>query len=87
MRPPAAPSGEAPATSGDFTFVVDSEPTTLAGAPDDLPTAWIVGLLYTTLYQPNYKVEYVPLAADGAPETSADGLTWTIKLQDGDQVP
>ena len=46
---------------GDFTFVVDSEPTTLAGAPDDLPTSWITAVLYTTLYQPNYKVEYVPL--------------------------
>jgi ABC-type transport system substrate-binding protein len=79
----AAPSSEAPATTGDFTFVVDSEPTTLAGAPDDLPTSWITGLIYTALYQPNYKVEYVPLAADGPPETSADGLTWTVKIKPG----
>ena len=93
--PTASPSGSgAPATTapttaspgpttGDFTFVIDSEPTTLAGPPDDLPTSWITQLLYTTLYQPNYKVEYVPLAADGMPETSADGLTWTVKLKDG----
>ncbi|MBA2374342.1 MAG: hypothetical protein H0V74_09110 [Chloroflexi bacterium] len=72
----------APAT-GDFTFVVDSEPTTLAGPPDDLPTSWITGFLYTALYQPNYKVEYVPLAADGPPETTADGLTWTVKIKSG----
>ncbi len=58
--PSAAPASEAPATTGDFTFVVDSEPTTLAGPPDDLPTSWITALLYTALYQPNYKVEYVP---------------------------
>ena len=77
----AAPASQAPAAGGDFTFVVDSEPTTLAGAPDDLPTSWITGFIYTTLYQPNYKVEYVPLAADGPPETSADGLTWTVKIK------
>ena len=76
-----APSASAAATTGDFTFVVDSEPSTLAGAPDDLPTTWITGLIYTALYQPNYKVEYVPLAADGPPVTSADGLTWTVKIK------
>ena len=77
----AAPASQAPAAGGDFTFVVDSEPTTLAGYPDDLPTSWITGFIYTTLYQPNYKVEYVPLAADGPPVTSADGLTWTVKIK------
>jgi ABC-type transport system substrate-binding protein len=76
---PSAPAAE----GGDFTFVVDSEPTTLAGPPDDLPTSWIVAFIYTALYQPNYKLEYVPLAADGPPETSADGLTWTVKIKPG----
>lgn len=80
----SAPPASAPAGgTGDFTFVVDSEPTTLAGPPDDLPTSWITAFIYTTLYQPNYKVEYVPLAADGPPETSADGLTWTVKIKPG----
>jgi len=79
----SAPPASAPAATGDFTFVVDSEPTTLAGPPDDLPTSWITDLIYTKLYQPNYKVEYVPMAADGPPETSADGLTWTVKIKDG----
>ena len=63
-----APSGGA---SGDFTFVVDSEPTTLAGPPDDLPTSWITQMIYSTLYQPDYKLVYQPLAADGQPEISA----------------
>jgi len=50
----AAPGESAPAPSagggtGDFTFVVDSEPTTLAGIPDDLPTTWITNILYTSL--------------------------------------
>jgi ABC-type transport system substrate-binding protein len=79
----SAPPASAPAETGDFTFVVDSEPTTLAGPPDDLPTSWITSLIYTALYQPDYKLVYVPLAADGQPETSADGLTWTVKIKDG----
>lgn len=79
----AGPSSSVPTATGDFTFVIDSEPTTLAGPPDDLPTSWITALIYTALYQPNYKVEYVPLAADGQPETSADGLTWTVKIKSG----
>ena len=84
-RPTAArrPPSPTAVASADFSFVVDSEPTTLAGAPDDLPTSWIVGLIYSTLYQPNYKLEYVPLVADGAPVTSADGLTWTVKIKSG----
>ena len=80
-----APSASIPQTgaTGEWTFVVDSEPSTLAGSPDDLPTTWITGLIYTGLYQPDYKVAYVPLAADGMPVTSADGLTWTVKIKDG----
>jgi len=78
-----APAPSAGGGTGDFTFVVDSEPTTLAGIPDDLPTTWITNILYTTLYQPDYKLVYQPWAADGQPETSADGLTWTVKLKKG----
>ena len=82
--PSAAPPTASPGpTTGDFTFVIDSEPTTLAGPPDDLPTSWVTAFIYTTLYQPNYKLEYVPLAADGMPVTSADGLTWTVKIKKG----
>ena len=79
----SAPPASAAAEGGDFTFVVDSEPTTLAGPPDDLPTSWITAFIYTALYQPDYKLVYQPLAADGPPETSADGLTWTVKIKDG----
>jgi len=81
-----SPGASIPATgdgSGEWTFVVDSEPTTLATEPDDLPTSWITGLLYSTLYQPDYKLNYVPLLADGQPTISADGLTWTVKIKDG----
>jgi ABC-type transport system substrate-binding protein len=74
---------QAASGTGDFKFVVDSEPTTLATEPDDLPTSWITAEIYSTLYQPNYKLEYVPLVAESMPETSADGLTWTVKLKKG----
>lgn len=80
---PGASSSAAAAGTGDFKFVVDSEPTTLATEPDDLPTSWITAEIYSSLYQPNYKLEYVPFLADAAPATSADGLTWTIKLKKG----
>ena len=84
---PTASEGASPSAGGGtddtFTFVVDSEPTTLATEPDDLPTAWIVGELYSSLYIPNYKLEYQPLLAAAAPDISADGLTWTVKLKDG----
>src|SRR5258705_6439375 len=84
---PAAAGGTTPsgAATGDdtFRFVVDSEPTTLATEPDDLPTAWITGFIYSSLYVPNYKLEYQPLLAAAPPDISADGLTWTVKLKDG----
>jgi ABC-type transport system substrate-binding protein len=80
---PGASTAPPAAAVGDFKFVVDSEPTTLATEPDDLPTLWITSEIYSTLYQPNYKIEYVPLLASAAPDISADGLTWTIKLRDG----
>jgi ABC-type transport system substrate-binding protein len=80
---PSASASTAAGGTADFRFVVDSEPTTLATEPDDLPTSWITAEIYDTLYQANYKIEYVPLLAESAPETSADGLTWTVKLKKG----
>lgn len=78
----AAPTA-APAASADFKFALDGEPTYFSYAYTDLPTSWVVGLIYNGLYAINNKLETVPsLAADYA-ETSADGLTWTLKLKQG----
>ncbi len=79
-----APSVEpSPAGSADFKFAMDGEPTYFSYSYTDLPTSWVVGLLYNGLYTVNNKLEAVPdLAADYA-ETSADGLTWTLKLKPG----
>lgn len=77
-----APGGSPPATgSDDFRFVVDGEPTSLAGTAEDLPTSWINLLTYNTLYETNNELEPVPDLADGMPEVSDDGLTWTVKLK------
>ncbi len=79
-----APATEAPpAGSGDFAFALDGEPTYFSYAYTDLPTSWIVSLLYNGLYTINNKLEAIPdLAADYA-ETSEDGLEWTLKLREG----
>ncbi len=79
-----APATEAPpAGSADFAFALDGEPTYFSYAYTDLPTSWIVSLLYNGLYTVNNKLEAIPdLAADYA-ETSEDGLEWTLKLKPG----
>ena len=87
----AAPTGSAPATapastapaSADFKFAVDGEPTFFSLAYTDLPTSWIVGLLYTGMYRADNKLSPTPDMATALPDVSADGLTWTVKLKDG----
>ena len=49
-----------PAGSADFTFALDGEPTYFSYAYTDLPTSWIVSLLYNGLYTINNKLESVP---------------------------
>jgi ABC-type transport system substrate-binding protein len=78
----AAPSESAAAASDDFKFAVDGEPTYFSLAYTDLPTSWIVTLLYNGLYRIDDTLNVVPDIAAALPETSADGLTWTVKLRD-----
>lgn len=81
--PGETPAPSTPAGSADFKFALDGEPTYFSYAYTDLPTSWIVSLLYNGLYTINNKLEAIPdLAADYA-DTSADGLTWTLKLRPG----
>jgi ABC-type transport system substrate-binding protein len=79
-----APGATAPpaATSADFKFAVDGEPTYFSSASTDLPTSWITGLLYNGMYRIDDHLAVVPDIAAAMPETSADGLTWTVKLRD-----
>jgi ABC-type transport system substrate-binding protein len=85
---PSAAPGETPApssaaTSADFAMVIDGEPTYFSYAYTDLPTSWIVNILYNGLYQLNGTLEPVPNLATELPQTTADGLTWTVKLKTG----
>jgi ABC-type transport system substrate-binding protein len=85
--PPAAsaPASTAPsaAASGNFRFAVDGEPTYFSPASNDLPSAWIETFLYNTVMRVNNKGDVVPDMLTAAPEVSADGLTFTLKLKDG----
>jgi len=79
-----APATEAPpAGSADFAFALDGEPTYFSYAYTDLPTSWIVSLLYNGLYTINNKLEAIPDLAEDYAETSEDGLEWTLKLRQG----
>ena len=77
-----APSEPAAAVSDNFKFAVDGEPTYFSLAYTDLPTSWIVGLLYNGMYRINDALAVVPDIAAEMPVQSADGLTWTVKLRD-----
>ena len=83
--PPAgetpAPAASAPAGSADFAMVIDGEPTYFSYAYTDLPTSWIVNVLYSGLYALNNKLEATPNIAAELPDMTADGLTWTVKLK------
>jgi ABC-type transport system substrate-binding protein len=78
----AAPSESAAAASDNFKFAVDGEPTYFSLAYTDLPTSWIVGLLYNGMYRIDDTLAVVPDIAAEMPVQSADGLTWTVKLRD-----
>ncbi len=80
--PATAPASTGPA-SADFKFAVDGEPTYFSLAYTDLPTSWIVGLIYTGMYRADNKLAATPDMAAALPDVSADGLTWTIKLKTG----
>lgn len=80
--PATAPASTAPA-SGDFKFALDGEPTYFSIAYTDLPTSWIVGLIYTGLYRADNKLSPTPDMATALPDVSADGKTWTVKIKPG----
>ncbi len=78
-----APSASAAPASGDLKFALDGEPTYFTPAFNDVPTGWLIGIMYSGLYVVNNKLAPVPQLATALPDVSADGLTWTVKLRDG----
>jgi len=79
---PTTATSAAPA-SADFKVALDAEPTYFSLAYTDLPTSWIVGLVYTGLYRADNKLNPVPDMATALPDVSSDSLTWTIKIKPG----
>ena len=65
------------ATSADFKFALDGEPTYFSYAYTDLPTSWIVSLLYDGLYVHQQQAGRGPRPRRRHADTSGDGLTWT----------
>ena len=79
----AASTAPSAAASADFKFGLDAEPTYFSLAYTDLPTSYIVGLMYTGMFRVNNKLDVIPDMATALPTVSADGLTWTITLKPG----
>ncbi len=77
------PASSAPVviTSADFKYLIDGEPTTFAGVANDLPSSYVDYAIYNALYTADNKLNMVPDIAASLPVTSADGLTWTVKLR------
>ena len=70
-------------TSGDLKLVLDAEPTYFSNAYTDVPTGYVIGAIYSSLYRANNKLAVIPDMATALPDVSADGLTWTVKIKDG----
>jgi ABC-type transport system substrate-binding protein len=70
-----------PLVSGNFTYLIDGEPTTFAGVANDLPTSYVDLAIYNALYTADNKLAMQPDLAASLPVTTADGLTWTVKLR------
>jgi ABC-type transport system substrate-binding protein len=69
------------ATSADFRFAIDGEPTYFSPSSNDAPTSWVNRFIYTGLYRVNNKGDVVPDLATAMPEISANGMTFTIKMR------
>jgi ABC-type transport system substrate-binding protein len=80
---PASATASAASASADFVFALDGEPTYFTPAFNDVPTSWLIGIMYNGMYVINNKLAPIPQLASALPDVSADGLTWTVKLRSG----
>ncbi len=73
------------ATSADFSYSIDADPSSFAGTAHDAPTEQVGYELFANsglVYLDN-RTEPQPGLATKLPDISADGLTWTFRLRDG----
>jgi ABC-type transport system substrate-binding protein len=86
-EPTAEPTGEptpepTPAADQELVYPTDGQMTYLNNANNDVPTAEVVQWIHEGLYTYDASLQPVPAIAEGDPEISEDGLTWTVRIKD-----
>ena len=79
----ASSAGCSVLSSGTLRIAVTDEPLNLSAAYLDESSALVGSLVQAGLYRPDAAFRPQPLLADGAPEISAGGTTWSVKLKSG----
>lgn len=80
--PQGSPQGSPQAGDGSITYAIDGEITYLSNANSDVPTAELMGFIYSAVYRYNASLEPVPDMAEDFAEISEDGTEWTVTLVD-----
>ena len=70
-------------SAGTLRVAVVDEPLNLSAAYLDESSALVGGLVQAGLYRPDAAFRPQPLLADGEPEISAGGTTWSVRLKSG----
>jgi ABC-type transport system substrate-binding protein len=79
----ASSAGCSVLSAGALRVAVTDEPLNLSAAYLDESSALVGGLVQAGLYRPDAAFRPQPLLADGEPEISAGGTTWSVKLKIG----
>src|SRR5262245_42515094 len=78
--PTSPPPSEAPRGANELVIAVPELPDRLLPPANDLADTIALDLVHRTLYRLDEHLQPVPDLAAGQPETSRDGLAWTIPL-------
>ena len=79
----ASSAGCSVLNAGALRVAVVDEPLNLSAAYLDESSALVGGLVQAGLYRPDAAFRPQPLLAEGEPEVSAGGTTWSVKLKAG----
>ena len=79
----ASSAGCSVLSAGTLRVAVTDEPLNLSAAYLDESSALVGGLIQVGLYRPDAAFRPQPVLADGAPEISPGGTTWSVKLKTG----
>ena len=79
----ASSAGCSVLSAGTLRVAVVDEPLNLSAAYLDESSALVGGLVQAGFYRPDAAFRPQPVLADGEPEISAGGTTWSVKLKTG----